>query len=271
MSIPKKRYEVRKNDMNTLLNPEIIFEYAGLFQSAGEWIHPARVERTYEIICVTKGEVWIQEGAHEYCIKRGGVLLLSPRVEHKGTRPSQDAGFYWVHFCAEKGLPFDTKYFENFEQISLFKELLHYNNLPQIPMYLVNAVLLHILCALCLLCEREYRRFDTHAEKVREWIRINASARLSVAHAAAQFGYSPDHLSRICKRNFGEGAGALINRFLMARARDLLCNTDVYVKEIAAALDFSSDKAFIGYFKYHEGCFPTEFRARFSKTHMNNK
>ena len=39
----------------------------------------------------------------------------------------------------------------------------------------------------------------------------------------------------------------------------------------AAALGFSSDKAFIGFFKYHEGCFPTEFRDRFGKIHMNSR
>jgi AraC-like DNA-binding protein len=106
---------------------------------------------------------------------------------------------------------------------------------------------------------------------VNEWIRVHASATLSVRTVAAHFGYSADHLSRICKKQYGVGAGALIDRFLLSRAKELLCNTDAYVKEIAAALGFATDKAFIGYFKYHEGCFPAAFRARFAKMHMNNK
>ena len=64
----------------------------------------------------------------------------------------------------------------------------------------------------------------------------------------------------------GEEAGSKL-----ARAKELLCNTDAYVKEIAATLGFATDKGFIGYFKYHEGCFPAAFRARFAKMHMNNK
>ena len=257
--------------MNVLLYPDFKFEYAGLFQSTSEWIHPARVEKTYEIICVTKGEVWMAEGEKEYCVREGQVLLLSPGVMHVGTRPSQGTGFYWVHFHAMRGVPFAARYFEGFEQTSLFKELLHYNNLPQVPGYLVNAVLLHILSALCLHAEREQARFDEKAEKVREWIRVHASATLTVREVAARFGYSVDHLSRICKKQYGMGAGALIDHFLLSRAKELLCNTDAYVKEIAAELGFATDKAFIGYFKYHEGCFPTAFRARLSKTHMNNK
>lgn len=257
--------------MNELLHPRFKFEYAGLFESAGEWIHPARVEKTFEIICVTKGEVWIAEQEREYCVRAGQVVLLSPYVVHKGTRASREVGFYWVHFHADGGVPFAARYFEGFEHISLFKELLHYNNLPHPPVYLVNAVLLHILAALGMLCEREQTHFDAQAEKVREWIRINTSATLTVRATAAHFGYSADHLSRICKKQYGIGAGALIDRFLLTRAKELLCNTDVYVKEIAAQLGFATDKAFIGYFKYHEGCFPAAFRARFSKMHMNNK
>lgn len=257
--------------MNVLTHPHFRFEYAGLFQSTGEWIHPARVEKTYEIICVTKGEVFIAEGEREYCVGQGQALLLSPQAEHRGTRPSRDVGFYWVHFHADRGLPFEARYFESFEQFALFKELLHYNNLPQVPAYAVNAVLLHILSELCLRAERERQQFDAQAEKVREWIRVHASATLTVRETAAHFGYSADHLSRICKRQYGIGVGALIDRFLMARARELLCNTDAYVKEIAAMLGFATDKGFIGYFKYHEGCFPAAFRARFAKVHMNNK
>ena len=257
--------------MSSLLHPLFRFEYAGLFQSTGEWIHPTRVEKTFEIICVTRGEVWIAEGAQEYCLKAGQVLLLSPHVEHTGTRHSRDVGFYWVHFHADGGMPFKTRFFENFEQISLFKELLHDNNLPQVPEYLVNAVLLHILSELCHLSEQGCLYFDAQAEKVHEWIRVHASATLSVRTVAAHFGYSADHLSRICKKQYGVGAGALIDRFLLSRAKELLCNTDAYVKEIAAALGFATDKAFIGYFKYHEGCFPAAFRARFAKVHMNNR
>ena len=272
MSIPKNRYEVRKSDMNILTHPKISFEYAGLFHSEVEWIHPTQTETTYEIICVTRGEVWICEGEREYCVKRGQVLLLSPGVEHRGTRPSRDVGFYWVHFhLKDEVLPFSARYFESFESQSLFKELLHYSNLPHAPEYLVGATLVRILSELCCLSDEHVSRFDERAEKVREWIRIHADAGLTVGRVAEHFGYSPDHLSRICKKNYGEGAGALINRFLMARARELLCNTDQYVKEIAATLGFSSDKAFIAYFKYHEGCFPGEFRARFSKTHMNSR
>ena len=258
--------------MNVLTHPAVQFEYAGLFQSTREWIHPKRIGKNYEIIFVTQGEVDIAEEGVEYHLERGQLLILSPGKCHYGTRYSERVSFFWVHFRIEgEVLPFARRYFSNFESVSLFKELLHVSNLPEVPSYLVNSILLHILSELCHLSGEHATHYDSRAERIYEWIRINASSALSVERVAEEFRYSPDHLSRICKRNFGVGAGELIDRFLMLRLKELLSNTDLYIKEIAKELSFSDDKALIGYFKYHEGCSPTEFRNRFSRLHMNSK
>lgn len=256
--------------MNILMNPAVSFTYAGLFESRGPWIHPERVEETYEIIYVVEGEVCLEEDGKNLVAKAGEVLLLLPHVRHAGNRVSQNVRFYWVHFHLREGkLPFEKRHFQRTESAALFKELLHYNNLPVPPEYMVNAVLMHILSELCVQAQEKNDDTSQMAETVYEWLRIHASADMTVEKAAAHFGFSPDHLTRLLKRQFGMGAGKILNRFVMNEARKLLCNTDGYVKEIAAELGFISDKAFIAFFKYHEGCFPTEFRARFSKTHMN--
>ena len=271
------RQEVRKSDMNILINPNVSFSYAGLFQSNGEWIHPRRVEKTYEIIYVTSGEVCMveeaSEGRREIRAKKGELFLLSPDVLHYGTDVTSDVSFYWVHFFVNGGeLPFEKCFFGSFEHSYLFKELLHYNNLPSIPEYMVNSVLVRILSELCRMSDDSYfSDFDARAEKVYEWIRINANAKLSVGRIAEHFCYSNDHISRICKQYFGLTAKELINSFLVSKAKSALLNTDKYVKEIAAELGFSDDKTFIAYFKYHEGCFPSEFRKRYGKTHMNSR
>ena len=262
--------------MNILTNPNVSFCYAGLFQSGGQWIHPQKTERTYEIIYVTEGEVYMceegPEGPRQIHAKAGELFLLMPQLLHYGTKVTCGVSFYWLHFSLETGeLPFKSRFFKKVDSGYLFKELLHCNNLPIVPEYLVNSVLLHILSELCRASEEECGRFDGRAEKIYEWIRIHVDARLTVQDISRHFGYSCDHISRICKRNFGMNAKALINRFLTAKAKSALANTDKYVKEIGAELGFSSDKAFIAYFKYHEGCFPSEFRNRYGKIHMNSR
>ena len=258
--------------MNVLQNENILFSGAGLFSSDRDWIHPERIEKTYEIIYVKKGDVYMSEGDEDIHLSEGQLVLLEPNICHKGTKITRDVSFYWVHFELLSGeLPFEKRYFERFESKALFKELLHWNNLPDVPEYLVNATLIHILSEFCYIAEEENHRYDERAETIKEWIRINADAKLTVAHVAENFGYSPDHISRMCKNNYGITAGKMINRFLIARAKALLCNTEKYVKEISAELGFSNDKEFIGYFKYHEGCFPSEYRKRFPMIHMNRK
>ena len=138
MSSLKKRYEVRKSDMYILQNDQILFDYAGLFHSQSEWIHPERVEKTYEIIYVTEGEVFIEEAGREYHLSRGNLLLLSPGLSQRGTRITAGVGFYWVHFHLKgAALPFTARHFQGFENAYLFRELLHYNNL----LFLLNLLL----------------------------------------------------------------------------------------------------------------------------------
>ena len=47
--------------MNILTHPNVKFDYAGLFQSEREWIHPKRIGTSYEIIYMTEGEMYIEE------------------------------------------------------------------------------------------------------------------------------------------------------------------------------------------------------------------
>ena len=258
--------------MQILINPAVSFRGAGKFMTHRDWTHPARVEESYEILYVVEGEVYIAEGEMEYHLTPGQILLLSPNVPHRGTRSSRDVSFYWVHFVLSEGaLPFSVRYFDRFESPTLFKELLHADNLPEPSPYLVNSILVHLLSELCLRSSEHTTHLEHNAQRVYEWLRIHTTAKLTVDFAARQLGYCPDHLTRLCKMHFGVGARELINRFLLARVKTLLLNTDLYLKEIARELEFFDDKALIGYFKYHEGQTPTQLRRCFPCTHMNAK
>lgn len=257
--------------MNILLNPNIEFDYAGYFISKGIWLHPDRTEETYELIYVTRGTVHLYDGIiGDIKAEKGQLIVLEPNSRHYGTQYSENVRFYWVHFKLNSGvLPFSKRLFEYFEQTQLFRELLHLCNLPDTADYEINAVLVHILSELCRRAEPA-KKYDRRAEEIYEWLRINASATLKAEAAAKHFGFSCDHLTRILRGTYGCGFKELCDRFILAEARGLLCNTELYVKEIASQLGFSSDKAFIGFFKYHEGLFPAQFRNSFSKTHFNN-
>jgi len=257
--------------MNMLLNPNIHFDYAGLFHSQDEWIHPARTEVTYEIIYVTQGVVHLQEGEREYALEKGQLLLLEPQVCHVGCRKSCNVGFYWVHFTVTAPLPFDARFFSRFDSAYLFRELLHYNNLPHQPDYAVNAILTHILARLCELSRQRTPQSNPLAEDIYDWIRANASASLRTGTVARRFGLSADHTARLLRKSFGMGTKAVIDLFLIKAAREQLCNTEKNIGEISYELGFSSDNAFISFFRYHENCYPSQYRKQFYKTHRNSR
>ncbi len=266
----KIRQEVRKSDMNTV-GTVYTCEYGGLFSTNETWIHPDRTEATYEIIYVTNGKVYMNIEGTEYCAEKGHLLLLEPNKRHFGSRESTDVGFYWVHFYIENGkLPFSACHLKKFDNGYLFKELLHHLFLPKRPDYLINAILAHILSQIQYNVNERSENTNKSAEEINEWIRANISAKLTVEKTAKQFGFSADHVSRLLKKQYHVSAKTLINKYLLQKAMELLSNTGKYIKEIAYELEFTNDKAFIVFFRYHEGISPSDFRDRLYKIHMNN-
>lgn len=259
--------------MNVFADLNVSFEYAGLFTSENEWIHPDRTECTYEIIYVTDGVVYMNDEKYgDIVLQKGMVCLFEPGVRHFGSRRSSHVSFYWVHFHAEpEVLPFSKRIFNKTVSPYLFRELLHYAFLPEKPDYLTNSILVHILSEMRYLSENTAENKNQLAEKIYEWVRVNADATLRSEKIASHFGFSSDHITRIIKKHYGTGIKTLVDIFTLSKAKELLVNTEKYVKEISAELGFPDDKAFIGFFKYHEGIYPSEFRNRFYKIHMNRE
>ena len=54
----------------------------GEFHSSGEWIHPGRNIKSYEIILVLEGTVYIAEETREYILQKNQLLILEPFKEH---------------------------------------------------------------------------------------------------------------------------------------------------------------------------------------------
>lgn len=245
------------------------FVYMGLFNTQQPWIHPKRTERDFELIYVVDGQVHMKEEERVLHLKKGDLCLLRPFLSHEGI--SQSTGhtsFFWVHFLSEGELKGVPGVMERFGQPSLFKELLHYSNLPNCPDYVVNAVLLHLLCS-AVFSEGETE--SRLAKEVYEWTRVHADGSLTVEQVAKTFGYHPEHLSRLIRRQYGTGLKGLIDRFVLLKLKDRLCHTNDFVKEIAGQCGFRDASACIKFFQYHEGLSPNRYRNLYSNTHMNKE
>ena len=240
----------------------------GLFSTTLPWSHPERTENTYEIIYVTQGSVHMEENGECFTLQKGDLKILLPDIPHKGTLISDPpTAFYWLHFrllgdpdCA---LP-ENRLFRDISS-GLFPEILHLEN--AVGKHAAEPALLHLLTLL-----RHTTATDSKnrlANRIHEWVRIHASADLTVEKTATQFGYHPEYISRLIKSSFGVPLKNVINMFIISRANDLLDNSFYSVKEIGGILRFRNANAFAHFYKYHEGTTPTKYRNRNFKIHMN--
>ncbi len=250
------------------------FDWMGLFTTAEKWIHPDKCESTYEIIYVVKGEIHLYEGENKYDLSKGELVILRPGTLHGGSDFSTgETSFYWLHFrtdLCEKELP---KKIKSFAQPHLFKELLHLRNTPYYNPDLVNASFLHLFYSIMQASEEQDENSNDRslAADVCEWVRINADARLTVEKTAEHFGYNSEYISRLIRKKRGITLKKLIDRTLILRINDLLCNSHYYIKEISDILKFSEPSALVNFYKYHQKMTPAAYRNRFSMTHMNKE
>lgn len=82
----------------------------------------------------------------------------------------------------------------------------------------------------------------------------------SVGKMAAQCGYGIDHFGRVFRKIMGCSPQDFIIRARIARARQLLLETGLSVKEISAAIGYTSQFFFSRQFKSITGKSPSEFR-----------
>ena len=92
------------------------------------------------------------------------------------------------------------------------------------------------------------------------FITENYSEKLTVADIAAQVHLSPSQFSRIFKKSAGISPYEYLLNIRLAKAKELLKNTELSVGGIAYKTGFSGESNFIYFFKRREGISPLKFR-----------
>ena len=83
-----------------------------------------------------------------------------------------------------------------------------------------------------------------------------------VAWFANQMCITPKYLSVIVRSTCGKTPLHLIQSYTTNMIAQMLCNTDLSIKEIAREMNFSNESFFGRYVKQHLGCPPKEYRER---------
>lgn len=248
---------------------EICFSNMGKFIGGKNWKHPYVSTPTYEIIFVTDGEVFLEEDGCRMHLKKGDLLCLRANTRHGGYQSSDYCSFFWLHFFADRydeiGM-YQKKVRDSYNAELLFKELNHWATLGK-AQEIIECRLLAFLMELKNEREESGKLFSDLCE----YIRVYVDENLSVQKLAKRFGYSSDHLSKVCKA----GCGLSLKEYLMRErntyVKNLLLCTSMSIKEIAGAACFEDDNAFLKFFKYINKMTPTQFRNQYYASHINKR
>lgn len=238
----------------------------GLFESAGEWIHPKRTVESNELIYVRRGRVFIEEDGKSYVLEENDVLFLEKGKTHFGTEGSENVAFYWFHFSDD--IPAKLVRGAAPRISVLIRQLFHYENSPQYPRRTLDIMLELILTEIAVSASEPGT--SSLAEQICEWIRINSNRKITVGEISQKYKYNADYLSRLIKQKKGVTLEKYIIKQRLDYSKKMLLSSENNISEISALCGFESYQLFLKFFEYHEKMSPSAYRRMYSGIHMNN-
>ncbi len=112
------------------------------------------------------------------------------------------------------------------------------------------------------------RALASHAamiEQIRQYVKQNYSATLSLSSLADFVYTNPSYLSRIFKEETGTALSAYINKIRIIHARQMLIDTDELIIDIAIACGYNYIPHFNKVFREFTGMTPTAYRKTYKK------
>lgn len=103
-------------------------------------------------------------------------------------------------------------------------------------------------------------KYHTVSDNIIKYITEHLSEKISLNSLASALGYTPNYISSIINRVFGEGLTSVIATIRFDRAAYLLCNTDMSCYNICYECGFGSERTFFRKFKEITGTTPTDYR-----------
>lgn len=109
-------------------------------------------------------------------------------------------------------------------------------------------------------CEGLNRKYGDIIKRVRRYTEENYRNDLCIKTVAGVFQMNPFYLGRLFKAETGESFTDYLNRYRIGKAKALLANTDLTVKQIAEETGYQNSNYFCTVFKKYAGMPPLEYK-----------
>jgi AraC-like DNA-binding protein len=238
-----------------------------------------RILHEYQIIYITNGQgIFESESFKQTQIKAGTVIVLFPNERHR-YKPDNNTGWdeYWVGI---KGDIIDNLLSSGY--LKPENPCLHigfndgvfdiYNSIiektkQEGPGYqpLISGAVLHLIGTCHAVIKQsvtENKEEEIIINKARLLFRSNINNPYSAEQAAHELNVGYSWFRKLFKNYTGLSPGQYYLQLKIDKAKDLLSNSNVPIKEISIDLNFDSSFYFSKIFKEKTGLKPTDYRKR---------
>ena len=111
--------------------------------------------------------------------------------------------------------------------------------------------------------------YSIHIRKSVDYIYEHLHEKLSVKEIATQVGLSADYYSKLFLKGMGVSVKDYVAEAKISTAANMLVYSEYTYLEIALALGYSSQSAFISIFKKYKGMTPKEYRSLYYKKNIS--
>lgn len=242
-----------------------------------------RLLSEYQIVYISAGSGWFKAaGTGKQKIEAGHVILLFPGIRHSYA-PSPATGWdeHWVGFDGDFVRQVMRRRFFNQRQpvlnggneeklLALFNEMIEttHNNSPA-SQQILSAITINILALLYSGLQSNGAPDEPGMKVIQEAIvrmREAAETPLDIEALARGFNVSYRSFRRAFARHTGLSPHRYLQEIRLARARTLLSQSSLSIKEIALRAGFEDTQYFCRFFHKKAGMAPTAFRAAHQKS-----
>lgn len=236
-----------------------------------------RILTEYQIIYISKGRgTFTSETTKETRIKKGQIIILFPGQWHTYC-PSNETGWNEYYIGFEGSIIDDLVKNEfispnnqildvgvNEELVTLYSSAMQVakNERKTAQQYLAGIVL-HLIGMVISYSQNkniEQNNSGELIERAKIIMNENIHRQINIQGIATNLGTSYSWFRKEFKEYTGFSPAQYFQELKLRKAKELLSETDLSIKEIAYKLDFSSYEYFLSFFRKKVGITPTEYR-----------
>ncbi len=252
--------------------------------------HISRTFTVFDLLYVTKGELWMTEDEEAFHVKEGEYMILSPGLSHGGQLPcEEDTHYEWLHFSIDRfeltNRPREHWIDMKQNQATFEKPATYEFSLPRLGKVKGRSVLekhLSVMSALNhdaselplkkqllfeeLLIHLQKEAFhipsakETVASEVVHFLEHHFMEKFHMEQLAEKLHYHPDYMTRCMQTVYGLTPNQYSHRLKIEKAKSMLASTNEKIAAIAEHVGIDDPTYFSKLFRQNEGMTPIEYR-----------